>query len=105
MSIAYTISITTAAKFALLPGKAERLFLNSFVPGAQNWRTITTGILVSRYSMFAGVIFSAISAAKAASLYPTMIAASVTAGASVQLYRYTKLFMDTVDGNTTKNTI
>ncbi len=98
MSALYSITLTRAAKFALLPGKADRFFFRTFVTGAQNWRNVTAGILISRYSMFAGAILSSYSALKAATIYPTLLSASITTGAALQLVRYTKLFMATVDG-------
>lgn len=93
----YSITATKAAHFALIPGGAERLYSQATAAKSQEWRVITAGILLSRYSAIAGIGLGIYSALQTTTRWPLVISAGITIASCSQLYRYTKLFMAQVD--------
>lgn len=91
------MTVWHAARFALVPGKAERFYCQAKAHGSKEFQRLTKGILLSRYSAVLGVGLGVFSTLQTASAWPLAISASITLVSSAQLYRYTKLFMAHVD--------
>ncbi len=88
MSSEYKITFSRAARFALLPGDAERLIR---LEGSDKFRKVTACILCCRYTALFSTLFTIVYPEKA------LFTCTVTLLSSYGLYRFTKIFMDIVD--------
>lgn len=97
MSSEYSITAWRAARFALIPGNAERLYSQAKAAGCKEYQHLSTGIILSRYSMIAGIGLGVFSALQTTNVWPLALSAGITLAGASQLFRYTKLFMTHVD--------